>query len=249
MVAVSAAVLAGSSPQMRGAHRFRSDDKHLAGIIPADAGSTSCGHRSDSPRKDHPRRCGEHASSPVHVPTESGSSPQMRGAHWHENPAELPGRIIPADAGSTLTVVSIRSASGDHPRRCGEHLISVLYPLQWLGSSPQMRGARGQKRQQGAAPGIIPADAGSTLTLNSFENRCRDHPRRCGEHFASDEFGTFQAGSSPQMRGAPALLSSDWSVRGIIPADAGSTNIQMKITGATKDHPRRCGEHSVSNYR
>ena len=50
----------GSSPRMRGAHGFRFYDKHLPGIIPADAGSTPSPRRKGRDGVDHPRGCGEH---------------------------------------------------------------------------------------------------------------------------------------------------------------------------------------------
>ena len=65
----------------------------------------------------------------------------MRGAQTGEITPATRTRIIPADAGSTLTDTTKRWNGGDHPRGCGEH--SVLTPLrrQLPGSSPRMRGA------------------------------------------------------------------------------------------------------------
>ena len=50
-------------------------------------------------------------------------------------------------------------------------------------------------------------------------------------------------GSSPQMRGAPSCAYSEIPCRGIIPADAGSTNDSHNFPRPRQDHPRRCGEH------
>ena len=71
-------------------------------------------------------------------------------------------RIIPADAGSTINVLTTVIQGGDHPRGCGEHfdratVISVL-----RGSSPRMRGARLAYMTSNRRSRIIPADAGST---------------------------------------------------------------------------------------
>ena len=46
------------------------------------------------------------------------------------------------------------------------------------------------------------------------------------------------------MRGAPVLLGSIVSNRGIIPAYAGSTVEKALIVPPPRDHPRVCGEHS-----
>ena len=50
-------------------------------------------------------------------------------------------------------------------------------------------------------------------------------------------------GSSPRMRGALPPLSRLHHVRGIIPADAGSTDVVRGEEPAGGDHPRECGEH------
>ena len=55
----------GSSPRMRGAHSLTSGHLLTRGIIPADAGSTCGSAWIDSPVSDHPRGCGEHASTHV----------------------------------------------------------------------------------------------------------------------------------------------------------------------------------------
>ena len=51
-------------------------------------------------------------------------------------------------------------------------------------------------------PGIIPADAGSTLDPGVMFVVGKDHPRGCGEH--ADHVAVYigGGGSSPRMRGA-----------------------------------------------
>ena len=53
-----------------------------------------------------------------------------------------------------------------------------------------------------------------------------------------------EQGSSPRMRGAPNRAWLPAIHRGIIPADAGSTNVSFSLSWLRKDHPRGCGEHS-----
>ena len=67
----------------------------------------------------------------------------MRGARENATHISVHMRIIPADAGSTLTTFSAHSYVKDHPRGCGEHVFHSFpfYSLQ--GSSPRMRGAPG----------------------------------------------------------------------------------------------------------
>ena len=66
-----------------------------------------------------------------------------------------------------------------------------------------MRGAPGVHLTDPDGRRIIPADAGSTLSLFSWPSVAGDHPRRCGEHKQRTRKGQMEAGSSPQMRGAP----------------------------------------------
>ena len=58
---------------------------------------------------------------PFDPSTQSGSSPRMRGALYRVAANESWFRIIPADAGSTLSVRALYLPRRDHPRGCGEH--------------------------------------------------------------------------------------------------------------------------------
>ena len=71
----------GSSPRARGALDLLEADGHLAGIIPACAGSTQGDPRQDPGRQDHPRVRGEHRGQEPHRLRVQGSSPRARGAH------------------------------------------------------------------------------------------------------------------------------------------------------------------------
>ena len=155
----------------------------------------------------------------------SGSSPQMRGALFWTGPGTQERRIIPADAGSTLSVADHTSYCKDHPRRCGEHALKFMYNFNTEGSSPQMRGAHQRLHDRVHDHGIIPADAGSTGLSCLLSGYLRDHPRRCGEHQASNSRVSSVLGSSPQMRGAHVQGFSGFDGQGIIPADAGSTHL------------------------
>ena len=94
---------------------------------------------------------------------------------------------------------------------------------------------------------IIPAYAGSTSTPPSPPCRPRDHPRVCGEHRRLKKLLATLAGSSPRMRGAPHRDDWQGAVPGIIPAYAGSTCVQIRVSDIGRDHPRVCGEHKRRN--
>ena len=57
------------------------------------------------------------------VSFQQGSSPRMRGARIGCRRIIRLGRIIPADAGSTVAITVSYDPSKDHPRGCGEHSI------------------------------------------------------------------------------------------------------------------------------
>ncbi len=93
--------VSGSSPRMRGAHNCGHHGFMPAGIIPADAGSTSTATSPSTRRGDHPRGCGEHSTQDGTGATRGGSSPRLRGAHAHGFPHLPLTGTFPADAGST----------------------------------------------------------------------------------------------------------------------------------------------------
>ena len=151
--------------------------------------------------------------------------------------------IIPADAGNTPACPTERRNTGDHPRGCGEHLLSPSLSWHISGSSPRMRGTPIFCTGCSLYLGIIPADAGNTPCTPTNAGQTWDHPHGCGEHplhyYAFDP----KDGSSPRMRGTrDPDWSEFWLVR-IIPADAGNTTPDKFCRMYIGDHPRGCGEH------
>ena len=108
-----------------------------------------------------------------------------------------------------------------------------------------MRGAPHVSLRRDHEPWIIPADAGSTSSALSFGLLSTDHPRGCGEHRFIEMTLFERGGSSPRMRGAPDGCCIIVVARGIIPADAGSTDCIRGRRRLAEDHPRGCGEHRV----
>ena len=150
-------------------------------IIPADAGSTILVAPVDVVLEDHPRGCGEHGVPCCTFTCTLGSSPRMRGALGPGLRVPVPPGIIPADAGSTTPSGRLTGCSVDHPRGCGEHAMAGGSGLILLGSSPRMRGARSGYARRADARGIIPADAGSTVSSTTRWNaRYQSSPRMRG---------------------------------------------------------------------
>jgi len=172
----------GSSPRRRGARTMNVADDLALGIIPAQAGSTPARGLRHRPARDHPRAGGEHPVVRHLGQFYRGSSPRRRGARGGRLEDRRDLRIIPAQAGSTAARASRSSAETDHPRAGGEHLVRNSSRPSISGSSPRRRGARAAGADEDATEGIIPAQAGSTLTEPVDEVGLGDHPRAGGEH-------------------------------------------------------------------
>ena len=213
----------GSSPLARGARGHGRRHHLVPGIIPARAGSTPRRPTAAARPPDHPRSRGEHSAPPAPSMTRLGSSPLARGARRGPSGAQGLDGIIPARAGSTMTLQRRPKWPRDHPRSRGEHRCSSLLMPFYVGSSPLARGALQTYRLGRCADGIIPARAGSTRTARSAMRSHGDHPRSRGEHMFGTSSQMAHNGSSPLARGARDLLRSAVTIGGIIPARAGST--------------------------
>ena len=193
------------------------------GIIPAYAGNTMIVSVPHVHRWDHPRVCGEHVSSNSQALSNTGSSPRMRGTRVIHRIVHKQCRIIPAYAGNTSGYPSARPYARDHPRVCGEHLISCTFPRNASGSSPRMRGTRRFRKASTPNNGIIPAYAGNTNSKQIKPPQYKDHPRVCGEHRRPVCQTIPAVGSSPRMRGTQNYKQIAKEAGGIIPAYAGNT--------------------------
>ena len=257
-------VVQGSSPHTRGALAHHREGKMCRGIIPAYAGSTMQTFNERKTDGDHPRIRGEHISVVIGLVVGTGSSPHTRGARRkrprmrgrrRDHPrirgehSPTPSgttrrvRIIPAYAGSTLTVGEIIHLSPDHPRIRGEHM--HVYPpvSRFDGSSPHTRGAHPDRRRLARLGGIIPAYAGSTFSFPVPGAFLPDHPRIRGEHSPTSASCNSPTGSSPHTRGARYAMPRESCLWRIIPAYAGSTSTVRNPASKATDHPRIRGEH------
>ena len=115
----------GSSPRMRGTLNRLWPQLNVWGIIPAYAGNTCWWSACLQAAGDHPRVCGEHNPTVESATGSTGSSPRMRGTRSGLVRGSVPSGIIPAYAGNTLPPGATRRQSWDHPRVCGEHLVSA----------------------------------------------------------------------------------------------------------------------------
>ena len=151
-------------------------------------------------------------------------------------------RIIPARAGSRLTVCHRKAQKRDHPRACGEQAREHVNVTHFKGSSPRVRGAESSAYSRKCRRGIIPARAGSRTRRAHRGTGCRDHPRACGEQISVNEVSRSVSGSSPRVRGADKDVPHGLHLLGIIPARAGSSPVGLVEYLDDWDHPRACGE-------
>ena len=194
-------------PRMCGEHELEpSHDTGRVGSSPHVRGALSVGEDVESAIGDHPRMCGEHSLAESFTGVQPGSSPHVRGApEWLASESNR-CRIIPACAGSTRRSLKLIWSPWDHPRMCGEHRMRLFSESHPRGSSPHVRGALSWRGAWQAVEGIIPACAGSTMTMASSGVNAWDHPRMCGEHGEHQTRDRGRRGSSPQVRGAPKTV-------------------------------------------
>ena len=117
-------------------------------------------------------------------------------------------RITPAYAGKSDVVPDHFEITWDHPRLCGEKVISSDVAKRYAGSPPPMRGKAGKSIDKRHKSGITPAYAGkSPQTAVLFLRR---------------------SGSPPPMRGKGFQTFRKNGTSGITPAYAGKRGHLMK---------------------
>ena len=115
----------GSPPRMRG--RVIPEDLKNAnlGITPAYAGKRGMVRRNSWNSQDHPRVCGEERYRLRRFLRPPGSPPRMRGRVYLRPPFRAACRITPAYAGKRRINQFFNLHQGDHPRVCGEEVLST----------------------------------------------------------------------------------------------------------------------------
>ena len=91
----------------------------------------------------------------------------------------------PRVRGKDLCDVVLGQKAGITPRVCGEKLPGCAVTLAGTGSPPRMRGKVVQLCGHAQNMGITPACAGKSLQCSKEFLRFWDHPRVCGEKFAT----------------------------------------------------------------
>ena len=176
----------------------------------------------------------------------AGSSPLTRGKRLFEVGGCAHGRLIPAHAGKTGSVVTRGSGVGAHPRSRGENGLADPVQDLRLGSSPLTRGKRDPRRNRRRPARLIPAHAGKTPVIVSISRLSTAHPRSRGENTLARKLSGESDGSSPLTRGKRRSPRHRARPRGLIPAHAGKTVGSSFCLASRPAHPRSRGENRIS---
>ena len=192
---------------------------------------------------EHPRVCGENSLVKNGWGPEYGTSPRMRRKQQEPAPAPADEGNIPAYAGKTpVTCAPILPAS-EHPRVCGENLLSQKLHIRPRGTSPRMRGKPAEKVTVQELKRNIPAYAGKTTIARCLACCHQEHPRVCGENCTRQPLTPSWLGTSPRMRGKLKTTKPPVTRHGNIPAYAGKTDSPNISSKSRWEHPRVCGEN------
>ena len=175
----------GSPPRMRGKAVAIFRQLHHGRITPAYAGKRSACSPPSPHSRDHPRVCGEKGIHLLSFGLIPGSPPRMRGKAIQSRPDYPDNGITPAYAGKSPQGLRTAVHSRDHPRVCGEKARTLIVQNEPQGSPPRMRGKVFIGQVCIAPKGITPAYAGKRFTLYLRLRVHWDHPRVCGEKFAT----------------------------------------------------------------
>ena len=171
----------GSSPRVRGTLRERDRLAHHYRFIPASAGNAPALTGLAAPRTVHPRECGERLGSAKPVPSNTGSSPRVRGTRAPARCAGPAAGFIPASAGNAGIAVVPQAGLAVHPRECGERFYDRFNRQVPFGSSPRVRGTHDHQTHLQRPGRFIPASAGNAGGVRNRVAPAAVHPRECGE--------------------------------------------------------------------
>ena len=174
------------------------------------------------------------------------SPPRMRGKGIADDEARAAVGITPACAGKSELPRFFLRCPWDHPRVCGEKMVSMIPHRRSRGSPPRVRGKEDGFAQLGNVGGITPAYAGKRRCPRFRPGKIRDHPRVCGEKPPSCPEMSTNEGSPPRMRGKVLKLQNALKKFRITPAYAGKRPRTLLAGSSSRDHPRVCGEKCIS---
>ena len=234
----------GSSPLTRGKRIVPVTVRAEPRLIPAHAGKTQPPFSSFCCIAAHPRSRGENSGQVNPWSPIAGSSPLTRGKRIAKIAKRALGRLIPAHAGKTPSVVLPGDRVRAHPRSRGENASSMPRARLIPGSSPLTRGKPTGEVVFDDPLRLIPAHAGKTDSTRFFRLPAPAHPRSRGENILRSRKPEAKAGSSPLTRGKRVRLPFSGVASRLIPAHAGKTLPFGAKMNDKSAHPRSRGENA-----
>ena len=152
--------ICGSPPRVRGEGCATRKPCALWRITPACAGRSSRSRSRPTPRRDHPRVCGEKCSKSSRRCRIIGSPPRVRGEENKKCYTDGQHRITPACAGRSSLQTRTCTRRTDHPRVCGEKPFILDLVAERDGSPPRARGEAASALRAALQGRITPACAG-----------------------------------------------------------------------------------------
>ena len=235
----------GSPPRVRGTLASRTSAWRRLRLTPAGAGNTRTWAAALQSFWAHPRGCGEHGIASDDTTLARGSPPRVRGTRHVTRPGGARRGLTPAGAGNTARAGWSARPGRAHPRGCGEHRAVWAAGVGIMGSPPRVRGTPGDVSCRGVYPGLTPAGAGNTRTVQAAGEHRAAHPRGCGEHDWSDTRWIGIKGSPPRVRGTRDGRLHAAAQQRLTPAGAGNTACLWWRSSWPWAHPRGCGEHGA----
>ena len=166
----------------------------------------------------------------------------MRGKANPGNARKPNARITPAYAGKRPSPSWLAFALEDHPRVCGEKMVSMIPHRRSRGSPPRMRGKGVIHVFVAEKFRITPAYAGKSSPGSAAGCHARDHHRVCGEKPPRYSGICTVLGSPLRVRGKGVVHILVPEPLGITPAYAGKRGRRPFCGRRGWDHPRVCGE-------
>ena len=130
---------------------------------------------------------------------------------------------------------------------CGEKALWQSMHSSSRGSPPRVRGKVSPVDSVRTCAGITPACAGKRRRQRVRRTRAEDHPRVCGEKCGKAVRYRPRQGSPPRVRGKVSLSDTRGAFFRITPACAGKRITLGGKAYQMEDHPRVCGEKSMSH--
>ena len=190
----------------------------------------------------HPRAGGDDLPRGGCLGGEAGSSPRWRGRpRWHRDGNDAAG-LIPALAGTTAAQSPPSRSARAHPRAGGDDHDSRLLRPRGDGSSPRWRGRPCRRCGAPMAHRLIPALAGTTIRCAISPAKSWAHPRAGGDDSRIGAIVCRSKGSSPRWRGRRSTSPSKRTIKGLIPALAGTTGRLGSGASPRRAHPRAGGD-------